>query len=250
MIDTHCHLVPGVDDGPATEAEAVALAEDLVRDGIHFALCTPHFSRLFPTREAEVRTRYTWLKDTLAVTGIPLGTAIAAEVSAAFVLSVPIEELKDRSVRDRHVVVELHPDTPAGFPALCHERLSEAGLLPVFAHPERCRAIQRDPSLLDSPRAGGGLAQVVAPSLLGRWGVEVTECAWGLLVSGRVDLLGSDAHGVKVRRCHLAEAADLVEKRLGVDARRELTERRPAALVDAALRPWLKSTSARANPDD
>jgi protein-tyrosine phosphatase len=217
VIDTHCHLLPRVDDGPRSEETALALARDLVADGVGVVLCTPHLSRLFSAPHSEVLRRFTSLKDALVIEEIPLGLAVAAEVSASFALSEPL--------------VELHPDTPAHFLELCTDRLAEAALLPVFAHPERCRAVQRDPSLLDSVRAGGAMTQLVAPSLIGRWGGAVEASAWELLRAGRVDLLGSDAHGIESRRCHLREAADLIEAHFGADVRTELTERQPAKLV-------------------
>ena len=52
MIDTHLHILPGVDDGPQTIEEAVALASVLVQDGIHTAVATPHYNDLFPQRSA------------------------------------------------------------------------------------------------------------------------------------------------------------------------------------------------------
>ena len=64
---------------------------------------------------------------------------------------------------------------------------------------------------------------------------------WSLLESDRVDLIGSDAHGVQRRRCHLQRAAELVATRIGVDAAAELTERRPGDVLDrqAATKPGM-----------
>ena len=50
MIDTHVHILPGVDDGPATMEEALALARVLVQEGVHTAIATPHFNDLFSQR--------------------------------------------------------------------------------------------------------------------------------------------------------------------------------------------------------
>ena len=54
MIDTHCHLLPGLDDGPATITEAIQLARMMLADGVSGALCTPttpgSSKRATPTR--------------------------------------------------------------------------------------------------------------------------------------------------------------------------------------------------------
>ena len=65
VIDTHCHLLPGLDDGPATAADAVALAERLAADGVETVVCTPHFSRRYPTDHAEAGERLQELRGLL-----------------------------------------------------------------------------------------------------------------------------------------------------------------------------------------
>ena len=231
MIDTHCHLLHALDDGPANVADAVALARRLTEDGISFALCTPHYSELFPTSHADATERLVELREALAEAGIPLETALAAEVGPHFAVSASMDELRRRSIAGRYLLVEVMAVSPAGLFTVVRERLSEAGLVPVFGHPERSRAVQRHPTLIEDARSKGALVQVVAPSLLGRWGRAVASAAWGLVGAGWVDLLGSDAHGARRRGVHLAEAAEHLAARVGPEAATEMMERRPALVV-------------------
>ena len=234
MIDTHCHLLPALDDGPSAPSGAVELARQLVGAGVDFVLCTPHFSRRFPTRAADARERLTELRSELFAAEVPLKLGLAAEVSPAFAVSAPVEELARRSVGG-FLLVELEPDTPAFFPQTVLERLDGEGLRPILAHPERCRAAREQPRLLDEARSAGALVQVVAPSLTGRWGGDVASAAWRLLDRGQVDLLASDAHRARRGGAHVERAAALVAARLGDDALRELTERGPARVVGRSL---------------
>jgi len=229
VIDTHCHLVPGVDDGPKTAEEALALARSLVDDGIERVLCTPHYSSLFPTEHADAARRLGELEDDLRELG--LETALAAEVSPGHAVSEPVEELAARSIARRYLLVEALHDTPAAFFEALFTRLEPAGLLPVVAHPERCRALQRGTSLVDWIRRQGGVLQVVAPSLIGRFGDEAAETGWRFVDTGRASLLASDAHGVRRRSVRLREAADLVRRRLGDAFAADLTERHPALVL-------------------
>jgi protein-tyrosine phosphatase len=110
------------------------------------------------------------------------------------------------------------------------DRLRKLDLLPIFAHPERCRGLRSDHEPLDDARAEGALVQVVATSLVGRWGSGIEAGAWRLIATERVDLIGSDAHHGGHRGA-LLDAAELVADRFGERARRELTEARPGLAV-------------------
>jgi len=44
MVDLHCHILPGLDDGPATMEESAAMAESAIADGITHIVATPHSS--------------------------------------------------------------------------------------------------------------------------------------------------------------------------------------------------------------
>jgi protein-tyrosine phosphatase len=231
MIDTHCHLLYGLDDGPGSVDGSLALARRLLDDGVSIVLCTPHYSRAFPTRHADAVGRCTALREALSEASLALRVELAAEIGPALAVSAPLEDLRIRAVAGRYLVVEVLPDSPVGFFDAVADRLEEAGLIPIFAHPERCRAVQRHPTLIEEARARDALVQVVAPSLIRRWGRGVASAAWGLLGAGWVDLLGSDAHGVRRRGVHLAEAVELVEKRFGAEVARDLVRRNPARVL-------------------
>lgn len=234
MIDTHCHLLPRLDDGPASDAEAVDLARRLVADGTRRVLCTPHFSNLFPTAHADAVERLRGLVPLLEATGVRLELSLAAEIGPGFAASAPIEELMERTIDGRFALVEVLSDTAPTALAAIRERFAQEGVRLILGHPERCRALHRHPGILDRLREEGALLQVVAPSLLGRWGRRVEAAAWRLVDTGRADLLGSDAHGMKRRRPHLRETCDLIERRLGSGVVAALTEHGPASVLDGA----------------
>ncbi len=234
MIDTHCHLLWRLDDGPTTQMASVDLARALLDQGIEAALCTPHYSKRFPTQHAVARSRHEEFRRTLAEFGVDLRTEVAAEVGANLALSVPPDELSARSVRG-FVLVELESGADVSAPLLILQRLDEHGLTPILAHPERSRAVRDDPSVLDEVRDGGALVQVVASSLAGRWGDAVSEGAWRLLNDGRVDVLATDAHSAAGSVQRLRGVLEGATLRYGADAVDALTVRTPAKVL--ALRP-------------
>jgi protein-tyrosine phosphatase len=231
VIDTHCHLLHSLDDGPKTEEDSVELARQLALAGVRAVICTPHFSRRFRTELRPARARITQLERLLLEAPIALSLTLAAEVSPAFAVAEPMEELLPRTMGGRFLLVELEPDTPAAFLETAVERLAGERLSPVFAHPERCRSVREQPRLLEEARAAGAFVQIVAPSLTGRWGKDVGIAAWKLLDAGVVDLLGSDSHRPAETRTHLEVAAAEVEARYGPEVLAELTEREPLRLL-------------------
>jgi protein-tyrosine phosphatase len=234
LIDTHCHLLHSLDDGPKTEHDSVALARQLAAAGVYAVVCTPHYSRRYPTELGTARKRLSELERRLSEARIPLPLSLAAEVSPAFAVSEPLEKLLPRAIDGRFLLVELERATPAAFLETAVERLAGERLRPVFAHPERSESVREQPRLLDEARAAGALVQVVAPSLTGRWGGTVGTAAWRLLDSGHVDLLGSDSHRPATATTHLERAAAAIEERYGTEALVDLTARAPSRLVGVA----------------
>jgi protein-tyrosine phosphatase len=234
VIDTHCHLLPRIDDGPRTANDAVRLARRLRDEGITTVVCTPHFSDRWPTPTLIAHERHRELRRALEIVAVDLATTVAAEVSVGRALETPLARLVVRAIGGRFLLVELVRDTPPHAAHAVADRLAASPLVPIFAHPERCRAVQHDPSVLADARARGALVQVVAPSLAGRSGDAVWKTAWTLVETGVADLLASDAHADGARMPAFAAVAALVAARCGDDRREALTETGPRRVLEPA----------------
>ena len=232
MIDTHCHLLPGLDDGPRHAFDAVELARALVDAGVEHVVCTPHVSRRYRTPAVEAHRRIEALRPLLTEADVDLTLDVAGEVGPGMLVTLDDDALRARAIAGRGLLVELEPDTPAPFLEVATARADALGLVAVFAHPERSRALQRDPTVIADARAGGALAQVVASSVAGAWGESVRRTAWEMLHAGDVDLLASDAHRVR-DAVALRGVVDAVRDRLGREVCTRLVSTTPAALVRA-----------------
>jgi protein-tyrosine phosphatase len=232
LIDTHCHLLWRIDDGPSTPMESMDLARVLVAQGVEIAVCTPHYSPRFPTRHEVARERVGELRRDLQALDVPLVAELAAEIHFTLALSVATEELVERSISG-FLLVELERGASAGLPVLVLDRLRSVSLVPIFAHPERCPAVLADPAGLDEARAGGALIQVLASSLAGRRGGRVAQAAWSFLDAGRADVLATDAHGAGGTARRLRQTVDAVTQRYGSAVVDMLVRIRPAQVVGA-----------------
>lgn len=234
MIDTHCHLLAGLDDGPRSFNDSLRMARRLHETGVELVVCTPHYNARFPTTVARAAAALERLGDALSTLQIPLGLRLAAELDPVSAVDATAAEIRNRKLAPRRVLVELLPSTtPEQIDGIL-ARLAELELTPVFAHPERCRAVQKQPNLLDGARSDGALIQVVASSLVQIATASVGRTGWAMIEAGRADLVASDAHRPESGRLDLGRVQDEIGRRYGAAASSELLSRAPARLLGVA----------------
>ena len=213
MIDLHTHVLPGLDDGPATMAVSVDMARSMVADSIRVAAATPHVRGDFPTTPERMERGVEQLAAALAEARVPLDLVTGGELAIDVLPSLSDEDLRRFSLggNSRYLLVE----TPyAGWPVELHECLYDLrrkGFVPVLAHPERNREVQRHPELIAPFVAGGVLIQLTAASLDGRLGAPSRAAAAVLLRRGLAHLVASDAHGPAVRAAGMSGARDALQ---------------------------------------
>lgn len=198
MTDIHFHLLPGVDDGPATLEESLELAAAAVRDGCSTVIATPHVRGDFVTDVSDLPDRVREVQAGLFRAGIPLGVYCGAELGHDMVGRLRQDELESIAAgppRARWLLVE----TPFGgidedFTAATEE-LRDRGFGVVLAHPERCAGVlDADGAAVRHEIAQGSALQVNASSLAGRHGDDAQAAGARLLLDGLAAVLGSDAH--------------------------------------------------------
>jgi protein-tyrosine phosphatase len=195
--DIHFHILPGVDDGPSSIDESVALAAAAVADGTRTVVATPHVRDGFLTDVSELPDRVRELEERLAREGIGLAVRRGAELGHEMVGRLSQGELDSVAhgpPGGRWLLVET-PFVASGdeFTAATDE-LRDRGFAVVVAHPERARD-SFGASALGHELASGSVLQVNAWSLVGRHGPEAFEKAHAMLRGGQVGVVGSDAHG-------------------------------------------------------
>lgn len=237
MIDTHLHILPGVDDGPETIDEALALARVLVQEGVHSAIATPHYNDEFPRRSAsEIQARVHDLQFVLDRQGIPLRLFAGHEVLIKPGLVEDIQSGRVATLNgSRYLLLELWTSTWIPETERVIFELRAAGIVPVLAHVERYRAIQDNPGRLAALVRQGVLAQLTAGSLTNLWGKTVRRSAETLLKKGLIHCIASDAHGLQKRMPEIAVGLQCAEKLAGKVSTQRVIEIVPAAIVQNEL---------------
>jgi protein-tyrosine phosphatase len=234
MIDTHLHILPGVDDGPETMSEALVLAHNLVQEGIRAAIATPHYNDEFPRRPAaEIQWRVYEMQQELNRQGIPLHIFPGHE---ALIKPGLVEDIQAGRLStlngSRYLLLELWnnewlPDTERVI-----FELRAYGIIPILAHPERYRVVQKDPDRLATLQRQGALAQLTASSLIGMQGNTARRCAETLLKKGLISCIASDAHGMHKRPPGVARGLQCAVKLLGQAHVRQMIEAYPLAIIN------------------
>lgn len=218
-VDAHSHVLPGLDDGPATLAESLALCHALVMDGITHVIATPHQLGRYENHNSPIQIRRATetLNRALEEHNLPLQVIAGAEVRLDERLPQMIRSDDVLLLPDGgdHLLVELPPGAFID-PFLLIRALYFRGITVVIAHPERLSGMARRMDVVESWIAEGAVIQVNAGSLVGHYGQEAESIAWLWMERGQVALVAGDAHSADRRPPCMMQAIERIEQRLGV----------------------------------
>jgi protein-tyrosine phosphatase len=229
MIDLHCHVLPAIDDGPASVKESLALARAAVRQGTSTLVATPHVSLRYsntPTRIEQVLADF---KARLRVEQIDLELCAGSEIAMARVADLRDIELARLTLGGGRWLLVEPPFASAahGLEPIMLDLLRR-GFRVLLAHPERCAAFHRDPAMLTAMVSNGARTSITAGALVGRFGRTVHRFALALAHEGLVHNVASDAHDPHGRSPSVL--AELAQAELAPLAE-WLTQEVPAAIL-------------------
>ncbi|MCT4457130.1 tyrosine protein phosphatase [Lactiplantibacillus paraplantarum] len=194
-IDLHCHLLPGLDDGPQQLDESVEMAQQAVADGIRYILATPHhLDRHYQNAGPIVEHAVTELQAELRQRKIPLTVFAGQEVHLQDDLAASRQHLLGIDACCRYLLLELPHEFVPDYLDQVVFKLLQQGTIPVIAHPERNAQIIAQPSRLYDLVQRGCLAQLTAGSLVGRFGHRIKSTSLELIKCGLVQVIATDAH--------------------------------------------------------
>jgi protein-tyrosine phosphatase len=232
VIDLHCHVLPGIDDGPETIEGSLALARAAVAAGTSTLVATPHVSWRYRNDAAGIARAAAELRERLGAEGIELELLTGAEIAMTRVGELDDGELTQLRLGGGPWLLIEPPFTPVA--AGLRETvlgLQDRGHRVLLAHPERCPAIHRDVGLLEALVAEGVLSSVTAGSLAGHFGEVVRRFTLGLFERGLVHNVASDAHDHANRAPGMAQEIE----RAGLGALTDwLTAAVPAAILEGS----------------
>lgn len=210
MIDTHCHMLPGVDDGAIDEAIALTMIEKSVKDGVTHILLTPHVRKYDEAKISQHRNIFNQLKQTIEAKGLPVSLYLGREVYFKENLLDHVTNLAiDGST---YILVEFSTTTEQNIDETVFN-LRVSKLKPIIAHVERYPYLKKTDYA--QIRATGALLQVNAGAISGFEGFGKRRLIKYLLKHQLVDIVASDAHNLSNRKPNLKKAYLRVSKKYG-----------------------------------
>ena len=240
MIDIHCHILPGMDDGPHRLEEALGMARLAAASGVQRMVATPHLAGWDAAAMQQIVAQVHHLQRELNLSGIGLTLVVGCELrlSPQLLLRAGGERAHTLN-RSRYLLVELPAfDYPSYTEAVIFD-LQLRGLTPILAHPERNLGIQADPDRMARLVERGVLGQLTASSLLPAAERRTRQTAERLLKHGWVHILASDAHDADGRAPDLAPGLAAAARRVG---------RQPAEAMVVRIPETILADRAIANP--
>ena len=236
MIDLHCHILPGLDDGSSSLAESLEMAKAAQNDGIRSIVATPHLFRgNLSTDDFDlIRERHRELSEALAKNKVAVEVKTGAEVHISHNLIGEIRAHRKSLALNGSSYMFIEFPSGHVYPGvrnLIFDLMSE-GVIPIIAHPERNSVFVQRPGLLYDLVQMGALAQGNSGSLTGLYGREAGEAIIRFLEWNLIHFLASDAHNAGSIPPRLSEAVKSAEAAIGKDRAHSLVFDNPQAVLD------------------
>ncbi len=205
MIDIHCHLLHGVDDGPQQIELSIAMLEDAKRQGITHIILTPHYRRgMFKFDGDRVRQHMEELRPYAEQIGVTLHSGTEVHVNGDI-----LDYLREGRVftlaESEYVLTEYAYDTEYSYIFKRSHELLRNGHIPIIAHVERYECLIKEPKRLEELQEIGAMIQCNAAAILGIEGFKTKQFCKKALKHDWVDFVASDSHDNRRRACFLQE---------------------------------------------
>lgn len=227
VVDIHCHILPGIDDGSKSWRASMKLAQDAVDDGITHAICTPHtLNGRYLNHKKDVIALTDEFQQKLDDAKIPLVVFPGQEVR----LSGGIPEALDNDdilfcdEAGQYMLLELPSEGVPHYTKDMIYQLTSRGIIPIIVHPERNSEILESPDKLQPLIEMGCLVQITASSYTGIFGKEIEECAHNFIEAGQCAFFASDAHDLPKREYQMKAALNKLVNEFGEDKRAEFLQ--------------------------
>ena len=210
MIDIHCHILPGIDDGARDIYDTLEMALIAANSGIKAIVATPHSNIPWDTSNyygTAYRDALQKAREAIEQERMPIKIISGMEAFATFDLPDLVKAGKVLTINHSdYLLVEFDFGEDPEFVDIMVDRLKEIGIRPIIAHPERYDFIKEDISFAQRLVKKGCYLQANKGSFLGTYGSRSEAMAMQLAKEKLLSVVASDAHSPIRRTPYMLEA--------------------------------------------
>jgi protein-tyrosine phosphatase len=238
MVDIHCHILPGLDDGSDSVETSLKMAEMAIADGVTHVIATPHANSEYEFAPELIRSRRDEIQSCLG-DRLTIATGCDFHLSIENLGALRSDPRRFTLNQGDYLLVEFaNFAIPASMDQALHQ-LQLLGLHPIITHPERNPLIRSQWDRLWDWLHQGCYVQVTAQSITGGFGGRAQQAADLLLERNAVHFIASDAHNLTTRPLKLKPVYDTLVKSEGEMRARALLEENPRAVFENRSLPYL-----------
>ncbi|WP_251552253.1 tyrosine-protein phosphatase [Neobacillus muris] len=219
MVDLHCHILPGADDGAEDLSESILMARIAVEQGITTIVATPHhLNNQYENPRTKIIEQVEKLNLVLQQEKIELKILPGQETRIYGEMVQGIEEGEIQPINGtQYVLVEFSSSHVPRYTEQLFYDIQMKGFIPIVVHPERNQEIIERPEILYQLVKKGALTQVTASSICGDFGKKIKNFSLQLIEANLTHFIASDAHHTRVRTFKMQEAYDVIQAKYGLE---------------------------------
>jgi protein-tyrosine phosphatase len=219
LIDLHCHILPGIDDGPPDLFGFLNMANKAVQEGITHLFATPHHHNgQYENSKSDILDFVVEINKHLIREKIPLSVHPGQElrIHRELFISLEMDEILTLDNKGKYLLLELPSvEVPTYTREVVYELLLK-GITPIIVHPERNRGFVEENNLLFDLVQEGALVQLTSGSILGHFGKKVKSFSEKIIEHNLAHFIATDAHNISTRGFSLQQAYETITKTLGI----------------------------------
>ncbi len=218
LVDIHCHILPGIDDGSKDWETSIKLAHAAVKDGITHAVVTPHtLNGRYLNHKKDVIKLTAEYQKRLKDENIPLTVFPGQEVriSGDLPQALDDDDILFLDEDGRYMLLEFPSDDVPSYAKDMIFKIMQRGITPIIVHPERNSRILKEPVILQELIEQGCLVQITASSYIGTFGKDIEEMSRRFIEAGQCSCFASDAHDLPKRQYEYSEALEKLSNEFG-----------------------------------
>ncbi|MGN1272615.1 MAG: tyrosine-protein phosphatase [Lactobacillus sp.] len=218
LVDIHCHILPGIDDGSKNMETSLKLARAAVNDGVTHALVTPHhLNGQYLNHKEDVIKLTEQFQKRLKEEDIPLTVFPSQEVrlSGNLIQALDDDDILFCDEAGKYMLLEFPSEDVPYYSKNMVFELRKRGITPIIVHPERNNRILKEPKLLQDFIEQGCLVQITASSYMGTFGKEIEQMSRRFIEAGQCACFASDAHDLPNRQYQYSEALEKLSSEYG-----------------------------------